>query len=377
MALSRRHFLGTAAATAAAGSLLGSDSLIHLVPRAAAAPSKAAGPIRLHSNENAYGPFPSVRKALGEMLEPACRYPDQAGAEFVAAAAALHKVPEDCILTGCGSGELLRMASLAFSGPGRNVVMAVPTFEDVRDYSREAGAKVTEVPLRSDHGHDLERMLAATDASTSLVFVCNPNNPTGTLTPVKEVAGFLDKLPPKAVALVDEAYCHYAEGAPGYASFIERATQDERVVVTRTFSKIYGMAGMRLGYAIGAPQTLEPMRKAQLRWGANGVVLRCGTVALQDAAGLAAAVRQGKADLLEFQQQAARRRLRTLPSFANFVMLEVGGPVRPVIAYFRQQGVRIGRPFPRLETYARISLGTAAEMREFWRVWDGMQKQDA
>jgi histidinol-phosphate aminotransferase len=153
------------------------------------------------------------------------------------------------VIIGCGSSEILRMAAIAFSGSGKKVILAHPTFELMAESARRAGAQIISVPLRSDYSHDLDNALSHADATTGLVYICNPNNPTGSLTRRQDLEAFLRELPSTAYVLMDEAYHHYVGGSPEYASFIDRPVDDPRIVVARTFSTIYGLAGVRIGYA--------------------------------------------------------------------------------------------------------------------------------
>ena len=173
--------------------------------------------------------------------------------------ARVHNVRPEQVLLGCGSTEILRAATCAFLGSGRQLIQASPTFEAIEHYARAAGSEVISVRLTSAFAHDLEGMLARASASTTLVYICNPNNPTASLTPRKDLENFIRRLPASTFVVIDEAYHHYA-GTSEYASFINRPFDDERVIVARTFSKVYGLAGLRLGYAVGSPGILQRMR---------------------------------------------------------------------------------------------------------------------
>jgi histidinol-phosphate aminotransferase len=367
MPLSRRHFLRTVALGAAASALPVESFAFRQEPSRA---RTSGGPILLDANENAYGPFRCVHDSLTAAMTEANRYPFRRYQEFIDLVAGAHRVAPDQVIASCGSGELLQIAAEVFSGPGKQVIMAAPTFETVGDVAAQMGAEVIKVPLTSDYRHDLDAMLARAGDKTGLIFLCNPNNPTGTLTPRKDLEAFIARAPKNARILMDEAYHHYAAGSPEYTSFLDQPIADPRVFVTRTFSKVYGMAGMRLGYAVG-PAVREMMPRLT-DGGTNMLALRCGTAAFQDSASLAAAVKQNAADRAEFEAQAQRRKLRTIPSYTNFVMVEAGRPVLDVIQHFRRHQIRVGRPFPPYTTNVRVSLGTPGEMREFWRVWDLM-----
>jgi histidinol-phosphate aminotransferase len=327
------------------------------------------GPILLDSNENPYGPFPSVL-AMDSPFQNVNRYPDRQSDILSERLATRYKVGTNQVLTGCGSTEILRMAALAFTGPGRKLVTASPTFEAMAMFSSLVQAEVIRVPLAPDFAHDLNAMLKAVGSDAGLVYICNPNNPTGSLTPRADLEDFIARLPKTTHVLVDEAYHDFVGTNPDYISFLDRPISDSRIIVTRTFSKIYGLAGMRCGYAIASPDSAKKMREHRLPASLNILVMRCALISLDDAVGHQQGQRRNAADRDEFMHQAGARKLQAIPSSANFVMINTNRPIRKVIDHFHANNVAIGRPFPPLDTYARISLGKPEEMREFWRVWD-------
>jgi histidinol-phosphate aminotransferase len=215
-------------------------------------------------------------------------------------------------------------------------------------------------------------MLKAAGTDAGLVYICNPNNPTGNVTPRADIDAFITRLPKTTRVLLDEAYHDFVPASADYVSYIDRAPSDPRVIVARTFSKIYGLAGMRLGYGITTKDTAAEMRKHRLEDSLNVFVMRCAMASMDDTAGYRQAVQRNAADRDEFMRQAATRKLQPIPSCANFVMLATNRPIHALIDYFGKNAVRIGRPFPPLDRYARISLGTPEQMKEFWRVWDGL-----
>ena len=373
MPLSRRNFLrqvglGAAAAGAVTALPLPESLLFAGEPPRAARPG---GPIVLNSNENAYGAFPSAHAAMQRALAECNRYPDDE--RFVERVAALHKVEAQQVLAGCGSGEILKIAASTFTGPGKKLVQASPTFEALGAYARSVGAEVVRVPLDKDSAHDLDAMLAACGPDTGLVYICNPNNPTASLTPRSDLETFLKKLPGHVVVLMDEAYHHFVDSAE-YASSLDRPAESEQMLVARTFSKVYGLAGARLGYGVAPRKVMEAMRPHRLFDSGNQMVLQGAMAALDDSAALRAAVERNARDRQEFQRQAGARKVRLIPSQANFVMVHTGRPVREVIAHFRQANILVGRPFPPMETHLRVSLGRPAEMQAFWQAWDEMPR---
>src|SRR5215467_4080533 len=268
--LSRRNFFKTAGwgAAVAATATFPSELLSWAEPSRAPQPG---GPILLNSNENAYGPFPSV-VALANPFQGVNRYPDHSEA-ISERLAAQYKVDVSRVVTGCGSNEILRVAAYAFTGRGRKLVVASPTFEGMGRYAQAVDAEVVAVPLTVNFTHDLGAMLQAAGAEAGLVYICNPNNPTGNLTPRAEIEDFIKKLPRKTQVLIDEAYHDFVPAGADYASFLERPMDDSRVIVARTFSKVYGLAGMRLGYGISAKSTAEAMRKHRLQDSLNIFVM--------------------------------------------------------------------------------------------------------
>jgi len=369
MSFSRRNFLGTLGigATAAAVGFSGLEPIAFGEPPRASTPG---GPILLNANENAYGMFPSVEKAAVEGLRLANRYPFKIYNDVVERIAAYHKVSSKHVLLGNGSTEVLAMASRAFTGPGRKLIAAVPTFESSLAYSRDRSAQIVEIPLTAGYAHDLDAMLARAGSDTGLVYICNPNNPTASLTPRRDIEAFLRRLPADTYVLVDEAYHHFATDSPDYVSFIEKPVDDPRVIVARTFSKIYGMAGLRLGYSVAAEKTTKLLQAWQLEDNGNMIALHVGLAALADDTSMRAAVARNAADRKEFMRQGALRKLHTIPSYANFAMVETGRPVRQVIQHFHNDNIAVGRPFPRMENFLRVSFSTPDDMAAFWQTWD-------
>jgi histidinol-phosphate aminotransferase len=308
----------------------------------------------------------------GASITLANRYPDAPDERLRQTLAALHAVRPDQIVLGSGSADVLRMAVAAFLGPGKSLVVAQPTFGVMTDCARRAGAEVISVPLRSDYSYDLDAMLSHASASTGLVYICNPNNPTGSLTRRSELQAFIGKLPAGAYVLVDEAYHHYVGGSSEYASFIDRPLNNSRVIVTRTFSTIHGLAGLRAGYAVAAPETAAALSDHGLANNLNGVAALAATAALGDTEHVRISARRNADDRQEFCNQANARMLRTIDSHANFVMLNTARPAVEIVEHFRKNGVLVSGPFPTFDKYIRVSLGAPAEMREFWRVWDLM-----
>ena len=372
MQLSRRTFLrsvglGTIAATSVQWPLPAWS------PAAAFEPARnkePGGPVRLDNNENVYGPSRKTAAAIRAALGSVNRYPFNEYDGLIDRIARAHKVKTEQILLGCGSSEILRLAVAAFLGPGKQLIQASPTFESMDHYARSAGAEVISVPLTATFAHDLDAMLARTGTSSTLVYICNPNNPTASLTPRSDIESFIGKLPGNSYVLIDEAYHHYAGQSAMYASFLDRSVENERVIVSRTFSKIYGLAGLRLGYGIASARTAKQMNAYATIDNVNGVVVRAGLAALDDAPSVAEFIKRNEDARQEFFNQAMARMLKPIDSHTNFVMMNTHHPAEQVIEHFRKNNVLIGRRFPAMDSYIRVSFGTPDEMAAFWRVWD-------
>jgi histidinol-phosphate aminotransferase len=374
MDITRRHLLrrlGAGAAAAAAVPSLAEAARAADQHGAHAAPSAAIEhPVRLNRNENAYGPSPKVASAIADVgSRRANRYPDGLADALRRKIAGLHGVAPEQVVLGCGSTEIMRMAVEAFVSPRAKLVIAHPTFPFAADSARRAGADVAAVPLRKDYTLDVQAMLTAA-AGAGLVYVCNPNNPTGSLTPRRDLEAFVSQLPAATRVLIDEAYHHYVAPSSDYASFIERPLGDPRVIVTRSFSKIYALAGLRVGYAIAAPQTAQALVANQLGDGLNAAAAAAAMAALDDPDYVRATAARNDDAKQEFFNQANARMLRAIDSHTNFVMMSVDRPAEEIAEALRQRDVLVVPCSAPFDTYVRVSLGAAAEMREFWRAWD-------
>ncbi len=320
--------------------------------------------IILSSNENPYGPSEKALEAARRLGGVANRYPDALDDEARAAIARHHGVTPDHITLGCGSSEVLQMADSAFTGPGKKAVAAEPTFEAVLDYARVLSAEPIKVPLTEDFRHDLPKMAAACDEKTGLLYVCNPNNPTGTIVTGEELAAFVPKVPVSVTILVDEAYHHFVED-PRYRSACDLIDRHPNVVVARTFSKIYGMAGLRLGYAVGSPAKIAQMAKYATFSNANAAVLSAAIASLAEPE-LVPRQRKALNDARRWLvTEMARQGRRTIPSETNFVMIDVGGDVLPVIRAFRERKILVGRKFLSMPNWLRVTIGKPEEVQAF------------
>jgi len=343
--------------------------------RASARPAEntgnVAGPIRLSRNENAYGPSARITSAMQEAaVNTANRYPDTEAEALRIKIAAFHHVAPEQVVLGCGSREIMRTAVDAFAGRGKKFVLAQPTFDLMARFAENAGVEAIAVPLTKDYSHDLDAMLAHIDAAAGLVYLCNPNNPTGTLTRRQDIEGFIRSVPATTHILIDEAYHHYVTPSSDYASFIDRPVDDDRVIVARSFSQVYGLAGLRIGYAVAAPATAHVLESYRLPDEVNIVAAKAASSALGDTEHVVESVKRNADDRQEFFNQANARMVRGFDSHANFVMINTGRRAVEVVEHFRKNNIALPPPIPSFDEHIRVSLGTAKEICEFWRVWD-------
>lgn len=328
--------------------------------------------MRLSSNENPYGPSPKALKAMTDAFGLACRYPDDSADLLIEALAKIDGVSADQILLGAGSGEILKICASAFTGPttgGNNgtagrgkLVVADPTFEAIIQHAKLRGAETVKIPLDARFAHDLPKMAAA--AKEGLIYVCNPNNPTASLTPKDEVREFIKKTSRQTAILIDEAYHHYVD-SPDYESVIPMIKDHPNLIVARTFSKIYGMAGMRCGYCLAQRETIERMRPQQLWDSVNIMALVAAIANLNDPDQIANGRRLNSEARAFVIGELDKMGYKQIPSQANFIMFDVKRPVVPLIQGMRQRSVQVGRLFPALPNHMRLTIGKKTEMEAF------------
>lgn len=360
--LSRRGFGRLIGASL--GAVLVTQKFTRSIVEARLPPGMPENVIQLNSNENPYGPSSQALAAMTKSQRIASRYPGALEQRLLETIAQHHGVEPSNVLLGCGSGEILRVADMAFLAPEKNVVAAEPTFEAILTYARVTRATPVTVPLTADFRHDLPRMATASNNQTGLIYLCNPNNPTGTVVTREELATFLTSAPQSAVVLMDEAYYHFVEDSR-CASACEWLGKTPNLIVVRTFSKVYGLAGMRLGYAVGSQETIAKMREHVLWNNSNAAVLEAALASLTDA-DLVSQQRKLNSDTRRWLcDELEKDSIPYIPSAANFVMLDVGGDVQPVIDAFRQRNILVGRKFPSMPNWLRVSIGTREEMQAF------------
>jgi len=363
MSISRRRFAQLLGAGATA--VVVKPPLSFAKPTQSAATSSTAGGniVRLSANENPYGPSLKALQAMTDSFGLSCRYPDEHNNVLIDKLAKLNNVNRDQILLGDGSGEILKLCAETFTGKDRGtLVVADPTFEAIVNNATANGAEVVKVPLTSTFAHDLPKLLSA--ARGGLIYVCNPNNPTASITSKNELRDFIAKTPRETMVLVDEAYFHFAD-SPDYGSVIPLVKDQPNLLVSRTFSKIYGMAGLRCGYCVAQKETLEQLRAHQMWDSVNIMALAAARASLDDPNQVPNGQRLNNEAKTFTIGELDKLGYKTIPSQANFIMFDCKRPVVPLIQALKQRNVQVGRLFPALPNYMRLTIGKRSEMESF------------
>lgn len=323
--------------------------------------------VKLASNENPLGPGAAVNAAIAAVLPELARYPDANGFELKAALAARHGVPPECITLGNGSNDVLVLLAESFLAPGLEAVYSRYAFAVYALAVQATGAehRVAE-PLPASHpdqplGHDLDAMAALIGPRTRMVFIANPNNPTGTWVDEQALQRFLDGVPAHVIAVVDEAYFEYVE-APGYADASQWLQRYPNLVVTRTFSKAYGLAGLRIGYGLSDPGLAGVLNRLRQPFNTSLVAQVAALAALGDHAHLERSVTLNRQELARVSAACRELGLGVIPSAGNFVLVDTGMPAAPLFEALLRRGV-IVRPVGNygLPQHLRISIGTESE----------------
>ncbi len=391
MALTRRNFVrtvGIGAAGALTTSFIGARGRENAVWSAFETPLHAVEPgsIVISSNENPMGPgttvLDAIRAAFGADGSRPGRYSGSAR-DLIDALAKQHAVKPENIVLGCGSTQILRTATHAFTAKDRPLVATIPTYEECADYANLMGHPIVGVSLDAQFRPDLDEFAAAARGA-GLVFYCNPSNPASTYVGASATRDFLAKvnsLSPDTTLLVDEAYFEYVTDRD-HETFVPLAVQNPRVVVARTFSKAYGMAGLRLGYAIGHADTIRKMAQWDAGSGTsslNVLAIHAGIAAVAQDASFITAERARNAAVRDFTMTwFAKRGMKPAASQANFMFVNIGRPAREFRDACRAKGVLVARDFPPFEkTHCRIAFGTMDEMKKAVAVFGEVLGQTA
>ena len=326
--------------------------------------------VRIGANECWTGPLTPGALAASKMIARGNRYsPQDQRGDFIKAVMAVEKVPYDHVAPWPGSSDPLCRSVITFCSPTKGLVTADPTFELAGRTAAWLGAPVKAVPLTADYAHDVKAMLAA-NPDAGLYYICTPNNPTGTITPLADIEWLIANKPKGAMVLIDEAYTHFA-GVPT-ASYL--AVKHDDVIVMRTFSKLFGMAGLRMGYVITKPANIAKMMRYDggMQSGALPVTsIACATASLTAAPLIAARRAQMEAARGLTLDHLKARKIEVKPTAANMFMIDwKTSQAKDMQAAFRKQSVEIGRSWPIWPTVSRITVGSAAEMKAFCTALD-------
>lgn len=320
--------------------------------------------IKLASNENPLGPSPMAVRAAAEAAARVHLYPEATAPELRQALARRVGLPEDHIIVGNGSDEIMTLLGRTYIDSGDEVVIQKPSFATYEHATRITGGIPVFVPLR-DWRPDLEAMLARINPATKMVFICTPNNPTGPTVPRAELERFLARIPDGVLVILDEAYREYVDD-PEYPDTVEYLRKGYPVVVLRTFSKIYGLAGLRVGYGLGDPEVLRPLFTVREPFTVNLVAQAAALAALQDEDHVTRSYENNVRGKEYLYGEFRRLGLTFVPTQANFILLNLGRPGRPVFEALQRNGV-IVRPgeFFGLPEHIRVTIGTPEENRRF------------
>lgn len=361
MELSRRELF------AASALLLARPGLARLADAAAASTPQTDAPgtrpIVLCWNENPYGPSPAARAAVTGTIGSACRYPSEDIDALVDALAKHEGVTTGHIVTGTGSGELLCALGFLHGHDGGEIIAAEPTYAELTSYAQQAGASLKFVPVDKQLRHDLAAMHAAISPRTRAVYVCNPNNPTGTAVPAAQLKSFVASLPERVTTIVDEAYIDFTD-SPGVSSVADLVRTDKRVVILRTFSKIHGMAGIRVGYGIAHPDTAAELAAIRMS-SANIFAMRAARASLADKAFLTDCRQRIIASRRRITSELSRLGLGFAEPQGNFVFFDTGMPLQRFSEQMRARNILVGRYFPPFDSWCRITIGTEPEVAAF------------
>jgi histidinol-phosphate aminotransferase len=323
-----------------------------------------AGIVKLASNENPLGPSPKALEAIRAELAELTRYPDGNGFELKTKLAARCGVTVAQVTLGNGSNDILDLVARAWLAPGLNAVFSQYAFAVYPIATQAVGAQGKAVPAK-EHGHDLEAMLAAIDANTRVVFIANPNNPTGTWFGPAALESFLARVPDSVLVVLDEAYIEYAEGdeLPDGLDYLVRYPN---LLVSRTFSKAYGLASLRVGYALSSPQVADALNRVRAPFNVNSLALAAACAALDDADYLAASRRTNDAGMAQLEDGFRRLGLSWIASKGNFIAVDFARDAAPINQALLQAGV-IVRPVAGygMPTFLRVSIGTEQENARF------------
>jgi histidinol-phosphate aminotransferase len=318
--------------------------------------------IKLASNENPFGCSPKAKEAMAREFDNISIYPDGAAVELTAALAEYHGVNADQIIFGAGSDEIILMIARAFLVPGDETIMADQTFPQYKHNAKIENAVIIEVPLK-EGTHDLASMLDRVTDKTKVIWVCNPNNPTGTIVNELELGRFLAEVPSNVLVVLDEAYCEYIDD-PAYPDGLKLLQKHPNVILLRTFSKIYGLASLRIGYGIGRPEVIRSINQVREPFNTSRFAQAAALASLNDESFLIECRRANKEGLeylnTEFQQMG----LQSFPAYGNFIMVDMQRPAQQVFDSLLRRGIIVRAGHKGYPNHIRITVGSQEQNRK-------------
>ena len=328
-------------------------------------PASANSMIQLSRNENPYGPSPRAKQAIIEAVAGGNRYASDEISTLERMIAEREGLLPENVVLATGFGEILAMAAVANGLDKGEIVAADPTFDWMLRYAESLGSKINKVPLNANYAHDLSEMSRRVSSATKLIYVCNPNSPTATIVPGSQLRQFCEDAGKRAAGLVDEAYIEYLDDFPA-SSMVDLVRKGANVIVSRTFSKLYGLAGLRVGYGLARKDVAENLRKYRMTW-LNPISLRAAIASLEDT-DFARESRRKNAETRKYVlAEMDKLKLVYAPSHANFFGLNVGAKNRDLPAKLAKFNIRVGsaNAAPLTTDWARVTIGTMEEMKAF------------
>ncbi len=359
--IDRRQWLKTAGLSGSFTFLGGLSSMAMDLPLKT---SNSINPVaKLNANENPFGPSKAVRARITSAFDDACRYPSIVFRPLLEQIAEKEGVSTNHIVITGGSTEGLKAVGLTYGIDGGEIIAPDPTFQSMLTYGENFGAYVHRVPVDENMQHDLKEMENRINGKTRLIFICNPNNPTGTLLDKNDLKSFCERTSDKAMVFSDEAYYDFIT-EPDYPSMVELVKEGKNVIVSKTFSKVYGMAGLRIGYLVARPDIASRLQKNIMAM-TNVLAIEAAKEALKDDEFYKFSISKNVEAKNMIYKTLDDLNLNYIKSHTNFVFFKTGRPISEMITEMKNENVLIGRPFPPFYEWARVSTGTMEDMKLF------------
>jgi histidinol-phosphate aminotransferase len=318
--------------------------------------------VQMGMNENPFGPSPLAVAAMQAALNHCNRYPDDTGYELRQKLARRFKVSVDEVMVGVGASDLLGVAFNAVLSPEAEVLTSEGSFVVYYLLAASTGMRMHCVPLK-EYSYDLDAMARMINSHTRLILIANPNNPTGTIIRRQEFEKFLERVPNHVLLVMDEAYFEYVESRE-YPNSLDYRSWGKSIVTLRTFSKVYGLAGVRLGYGIANPEVIDTLYKVRMTYSVSGPAIAGGMAALDDAEHVEKSVRLNRSEREFLMKELDRRNVKCIPSFTNFILINLGRPAAPLAERMLDEGLVV-RPAWGIPNGLRLSIGTREHNERF------------